>query len=137
MSKASKLGELYKKAATLNEDFPAQLIDKLSVYGQIYELIGGLYADALDRHGIAEIERKDTIANAIVYRPSVDGEEPPTSDKRAEAVGIVLAREKFIAEKKAESEVLRWRAAREAVEAQIQIMKKRYEHIVNVAKGGV
>jgi hypothetical protein len=137
MSKTEKLKELYKKANGYNEEIPAQLIDKMTVYGQIYELIGGLYGDALDRYGVAEVERKDTIANAIVYRPSVDGQEPPTSDKRAEAIGIILAKDKFIAEKKAESEALRWKSARDAVNEQIQIMKKRYEHFVNVAKGGI
>jgi hypothetical protein len=138
MSKTDKLAQLYKKASTLDEENPKQLIDKLSIYGNILELIGGLWADAECEYGLAKNEREYAIDNAIYYRPSMDNGECPTSDKRAEAVGGLIAKELKDKEKKLASEVTRWKAAYSSISEQINIMKKRYDHLVNVfSKGGI
>jgi hypothetical protein len=138
MSKTEKLAQLYKKASVLDEDNPKELIDKLSIYGRILELIGGLWADAENAHGLAKNEREYAIDNAIYYRPSIDDGEHPSSDKRAEAVGGLLAKELKDKEKTLASEVTRWKAAYSSTTEQINIMKKRYDHLVNVFnKGGI
>lgn len=137
MSKTSKLAELYKKASGLDEDNPKQLMDKLSLYGKILELIGGLYADAFKDWGLAESERREVIANGIYYRPKLEDGEIPSSDKKSEAVGEILAREVRRKEKECEAEKERWRKAYDSTTEQIQIMKKKYDHLVNVSKGGI
>jgi hypothetical protein len=137
VSKTEKLAQLYKQANALNEDLPKELMDKLSVYGKILELIGGLWADAECEYGLAKNEREYAIDNAIYYRPSIEDGEVPSSDKRAEAVGGLLAKELKDKEKELSSEVLRWKNAFYSVDSQIQILKKKYDHLKEVSKGGI
>ncbi|TYR75634.1 hypothetical protein FZC79_10405 [Rossellomorea vietnamensis] len=136
-TKTVKLSAYYRAAGNLNEENPKDLIDKLSIYGKILELIGGIYGDAFNDWGMAEAERREIIANGIYHRPSVDGGETPSSDKKGEAAGELLAKEARRKEKKFEAEKERWRKAYDSTSEQINIMKKRYDHLVNVAKGGV
>jgi len=128
--KTDRLAELYKKANVLNEDFPAQLMDKLSLYGQILELIGGLWAQATREWKLAESNRRQTIASVYSLDP-----EGTVKDKEMKAE--MAASEWRRAEAEGEAESLRWKAAYTSTQEQIQIMKKRYDHMKEVAKGGV
>lgn len=130
-----KLRTYYNAADKLNEEFPKELMDKLSIYGRILEIIGGLHADALREWKLAESERKGTIAETYMIVLN-EGDKPATSKYRemvAEQTAIDLRRKEAIAE----SEAMRWRNAYNSVLEQIQIMKKRYEHLTNVSKGGI
>lgn len=139
--KTDRLAELYKKANTLNEEFPKQLIDKLSIYGQILELLGGLHADAIGDWKLAEAKRRETIASAMVYgaEMAADDGEPMQikTAKEKEAAAEVIGAHSRHEEARAEMEATRWKNAYNSVSEQIQIMKKRYEHLTNVAKGGI
>jgi len=127
----AKLTELYKKAASLNEDFPAQLIEKMGLYGQIYEILGFLHAEAEGEYGLKEVERKEVIANVFCLDPEKTVKE---REMKAELAAIPKRKE----EAEARKEAIRWKNAREAVLEQINIMKKKYEHLVNVyQKGGI
>jgi hypothetical protein len=124
-NKVKRLSELYKQANQLNEEFPKELIEKLSIYGQILEIIGGLWADAHSEWKLAEAKRKDTIAT--VY--SLD---PEGTNKDREMKAEMAAKEWRLKESQFEGEALRWKAAYQSVIEQIQILKKRYEHMQNV-----
>lgn len=125
-----KLEELYKKANELDEEFPKQLIDKLSLYGQILEIIGGLWASAHSDWKMAEAKRRETLATVYTY-------DPEGSNKDREMKAEMAAAEWRRKEAQYEGEAMRWKAAYQSVLEQIQILKKRYEHMQNVANGGI
>jgi hypothetical protein len=127
----AKLTDLYKKADALNEELPAQLMQKLSIYGQILELLGGMWAAATKDWKLAEAKRRETIATVYSLNPN-----GTTKDK--EMQGEMAAAEWRRKEAEYEAEALRWKAAYIATQEQINIMKKKYEHLVNVyQKGGI
>jgi hypothetical protein len=130
MTKTEKLGILYKRASGLNEDNPKELMDKLSIYGQILEVLGGLHSEALGAWKLAEANRRETIAS--VYTLDVNG-----SNKDREQRAEMAAAESRREEATTEQEATRFKNAKDAVTEQIQIMKKRYEHLVNVSRGGI
>jgi hypothetical protein len=136
-SKTEKLTELYKKANVLDENFPAQLMDKLSIYGQILELLGGFHAQSVEAWKLAEATRRETIASAQAYGAELEGAEGKTAKDR-EAIAEVVGANARKAEGKAEAEATRWKNAYNSTIEQINIMKKRYDHLVNVFnKGGI
>jgi hypothetical protein len=126
----AKLTDLYKKADALNEELPAQLMQKLSIYGQILELLGGMWAAATKDWKLAEAKRRETIATVYSLNP-----EGTTKDKEMQAE--MAAAEWRRKEAEYEAEALRWKAAYIATQEQIQILKKKYEHLKEVAKGGI
>jgi hypothetical protein len=131
MTKTEKLALLYKKASALNEDLPKELMDKLSIYGQILEIIGGLHSEAVGVWKMAEANRRETLAS--VYTLDVNGSNKDR-EQRAEMAAAEARRE----EAKAEQEAQRWKNAYNSTSEQINIMKKRYDHLVNVFnKGGI
>ncbi|MBU5342299.1 hypothetical protein [Caldifermentibacillus hisashii] len=130
MSKIDDLKRLYSQASKLDEEYPKQIIDKLSIYGQILEILGNLWAAATLDWKMAEAKRRETIAN--VY--SLD---PQGSNKDKEMKAEMAAAKWRQEEAKYEAETQRFKNAYTSVLEQIQILKKRYEHLVNVSKGGV
>lgn len=130
MSKIDDLKRLYSQASKLDEEYPKQIIDKLSIYGQILEILGNLWAAATLDWKMAEAKRRETIAN--VY--SLD---PQGSNKDKEMKAEMAAAKWRQEEAKYEAETQRWKNAYISTQEQIQIMKKRYEHMQNVAKGGI
>ena len=125
-----KLEQLYKQAEQLDEEFPKQLIEKLGVYGQILEILGRMWASAQADWKLAEAKRRETIAT--VY--SLD---PEGSNKDREMKAEMAASEWRRKEAQFEAEALRWKNAYTSTLEQIQILKKKYEHLSNVAQGGI
>jgi hypothetical protein len=128
--KKSRLAELYEKAAGYNEDFPAQLMNKLSIYGQILEILGKEHAKAVGQWKLAEAKRRETLAT--VY--SLD---PEGSNKDRENKAEMAAAQSRKEEAEAERDATRWKNAYNSTSEQINIMKKRYDHLCNVSKGGI
>lgn len=120
-----KLEKLYKQAEKLNDEFPKELIEKLSIYGQILEILGRMWASATNDWKMAEAKRRETIAT--VYSLDPDG-----SNKDRE-----MKAEWRRKEAQYEAEALRWKVAYTSVVEMINILKKKYEHMTNVLKGGV
>ena len=137
MTKEEKLSKLYKQAMQYNEDLPAELMQKLSIYGQILEIIGGLHSESVSAWKLAESTRRETIANAMAYGANTDKEPVGTSAKDREAVAEAIGAESRRKESEAEGEALRWKNAYNSTSEQINMMKKRYDQLANVAKGGV
>ncbi|MEC5268252.1 hypothetical protein P9G49_03955 [Heyndrickxia coagulans] len=136
MKRTEKLAMLYKQANALNEELPKELIDKLSLYGQVLEIIGGLHAESVKAWKLAEAHRREAIASAIVYGAEVDGTAPKTA-KEKEAAAEVIGAEARRNEALAEAEAQRWRNAYTSTLEMIQILKKKYEHMKEVSKGGI
>jgi hypothetical protein len=130
-TKLAKLTELYKKAASLNEELPKELMDKLSIYGQILEILGRMWAEATKDWKLAEATRRETIATVYSLDP-----EGTVKDKEMKAE--LAAKEWRRKEAELEAETLRWKNAYTSTLEQINIMKKKYEHLCNVLqKGGI
>jgi hypothetical protein len=129
--KVTKLRQLYEKAATLNEDFPAQLMEKLSIYGQILEILGGFWAAATREWKLAEAKRRETIATVFSLDPD------DTTVKEKEYKAEMAAAEWRRKEALFEAESLKWKATYTATQEQIQILKKKYDHLKEVSKGGI
>ena len=128
--KIAKLTNLYKKADALDEELPAQLMQKLSIYGQILELLGGLWAAATKDWKLAEAKRREAIASHYALNPN-----GTTKDREMQAeMSAAKWRRK---EAEYEAEALRWKAAFVATSEQIQILKKKYDHLKEVSKGGI
>lgn len=136
MTKAEKLSTLYKKANALNEELPAELMSKLSLYGQVLELIGGLHADSVKAWKLAEAKRRETIASAIVYGAELEGKEVKTA-KEKEAAAEVIGATARLEEALAEAEATRWKNAYCSTQEMVNILKKKYDHMREIAKGGV
>lgn len=136
MSRTDKLKDLYQRANSLNEELPSELMTKLSLYGQILELIGGLHSESVKAWRLAEAKRRETIASAIVYGAELEGTETKTAKEKEAAAEVIGAPARW-AEAIAEAEAQRWKNAYLSTSEAIQILKKRYEHMQNVAKGGV
>lgn len=140
-TKTDRLAGLYTKATGLNEEIPKELMDKLSLYGQILEVIGGFHASSVKAWKLAEARRRETIASAMVYgveMSSDDGElmQVKTAKDReaaAEIIGAQARREEAIAE----GEAQRWKNAYTSTLEMIQILKKKYDHMKEVSKGGI
>ena len=80
MSNSDRLTQLYKEAAELEEENPLQLMQKLSKYGQILELIGGFHAQALNEWKLAEAIRRETIASAYSYSDGTVADKTNTAE---------------------------------------------------------
>lgn len=136
MSRTDKLTELYSKVSRLNDELPKDLMDKLSLYGQILEYIGRFHADSTKAWKLAEAKRRETIASAMVYGAEHEGMEIKTAKDReaaAEVIGAKSRQEEAIAE----AEAQRWKNAYISTQEMIQILKKKYDHLKEVSKGGV
>ena len=128
--KIDKLASLYKQAASLNEELPMELMRKLSLYGQILELLGGFWAQATKDWKLAESNRRHCIATIFTIDP-----EGTVKDKEMKAE--VAAAEWRKKEAEGEGEALRWKTAYTSTQEQIQILKKKYDHLKEDAKGGI
>lgn len=135
-SRTEKLSQLYKKANALHEELPKELMEKLSLYGQVLELIGGLHSEAVKAWRLAEAKRREVIASGIVYGAELEGTQLNTAKEKeaaAEVIGAQARREEALAE----SEAQRWKNAYISTQEMIQILKKKYDHMREIAKGGV
>lgn len=136
--RTKKLAQIYKKADSLDEDIPIQLMQKLTLYGQALEIIGGLHAESVKAWKLAEAKRREVIASSIIYGAEIEGE-PVTiktakdREAAAEVIGATARREEALAE----AEAQRWKNAYQSTLEMINILKKKYDHLKEVAKGGI
>ncbi|MFD2704215.1 hypothetical protein [Salibacterium lacus] len=110
-----KLMALYSQCEKLDNALPADLLKKMELYGQIFELTGKLHAMALGDWKRAEAIRREKLATS--YK-AADG---TVKDKEMEAEAqAAQARQ---AEADAEEEATRWRNAKDSTSEQIQLFK--------------
>lgn len=130
MSNNDKLKQLYKQANSFDESTPKGLMDKLSTYGKILELLGGFHASSLADWKHKESIRRETIANAFSLDPQGTVEE---RKQKAEMAAAEARRN----EAQAEGEAMRWKNAYDSVKEQIQILKLQLKDIKDVNNGGI
>lgn len=130
MSNLEKLTTLYKQANSLDESLPGDIIRKLSLYGKILELLGGLHANALKDWKLAEATRREALASAFCY--DVEG----SAIERGHKAEIAAAHTRQ-AEATAEAEAQRWKNAYLSTQEQINILKLQLKDMQELAKGGV
>lgn len=80
-ARTEKLAALYKKASALDEENPYQLIEKLSLYGQILEVIGGLHSEAVKAWRLAEAKRREIMLQ-LSYTELIWKEQKPKQQRK-------------------------------------------------------
>mgnify|MGYP001218578503 CR=1 FL=1 len=130
LERIQRMAELYEKANKLNEELPKDLLEKMSIYGEILEIIGGLWASATNEWKYCESMRRETIAKQYALDPEGSNRD---REMRAEAFASEWRHKEAIYE----AESLRWKNLYNSKLEQIQILKKKYEHMKEVAKGGI
>lgn len=130
MTQEEKLATLYKHAAELNEELPAELLKKMKLYGEIIGITGRLHAAALSDWKMHEALRKEAIASCFTYDP--DG-----TAKEREMKAEYAASEHRKREAKAEGECMRWRNAYNSTTECINIMKLQFRDMKDLGNGGI
>lgn len=111
----SKLNEIYEAIEQLNDEIPAQLSKKITLYSQALMLIGRYHAAAVNAHGIAYANRKKVWGQAIL--------DSKGTAKDKEAAAEVASYDARVREARAEMEVWEWRRAFESTQEIIQALK--------------
>lgn len=130
--RTDKLSEIYKKINSLDDEIPVELMEKMMLYGQALEIIGRLHAEAVRDWKLAEAMRREKIAESIIYAKS-KFKTAKDREAAAEVVGAETRRKEAIAE----AEAQRWKNAYQSTLEIINILKKKYEHLKEVANGGI
>jgi len=125
-----KLVTLYSQAEGLNEALPAELLQKLKLYGEIFSISGKLHAAAVGEWKLAESLRKECIATVFTLDP-----EGTVKDREMKAE--YAASEHRRNEAKAEANCMRWKNAMEANREIIQILKLQYRDLIELQSGRV
>ena len=131
-----KIKEITAKTKQLDENLPAELLKKMHYYGQLLELYGIKQAQTTEEWKKAEATRKTVLGHFKTYGAELEGVDEPKTAVDKEAQAEVAAKDYRQREAEAEGMALHWKARREALYEQIQIMKKIYEHHVNVNNHG-
>jgi hypothetical protein len=129
--KIGHLLELYKMTDELDESNSDDLQKKLTVYGNIYEIIGDLEAFAVGKSKLNYAYRKEVNATAYLNKTkSKDGLRTLTSKER-ESVAELATRQYRKLEAEYEHESRKWQNRRDSVLEQINIMKRKQDGIGN------
>lgn len=110
-----KLTEIYNEIETLNDEIPAQLSRKITLYSQALMIIGRYHAQAIRDHGRAYADRKNKWGQAI--------QEAQGTGKEKEGAAEIACYEERKREADAEMEVWKWRNTFQATQEIINAIK--------------
>lgn len=129
--KISHLLNLYSMVDELDETNSDDLQKKLTIFGNIYEIIGDLEAFAVGKSKLNYAYRKEVNATAYLNKTkSKDGLRNLTSKER-ESVAELATRKYRKLEAEYEHESRKWQNRRDSVLEQINIMKRKQDGIGN------
>ncbi|MCR6096876.1 hypothetical protein HXA31_20535 [Salipaludibacillus agaradhaerens] len=128
MSNYDTLKQLYKQADSLNEELPGDVIKKMKLYGQIFELVGKFHASSLADWKLAEAKRREALASAYQYGEG--------TQKEKEARAEIAAAPHRQDEAQKEADCMRWRNAKDSTQETINILKVQLKDHHEVNKGG-
>lgn len=126
-----RLAELYMMTKEHDDSDPLDLQEKMTVYGQIFEIMGDMEAAALGQEKLAYAIRHEVAAQKYLHSKHVrkEGESSLTKltgDER-KAVAEMAVKKYRRNEARFAQESKKWRNRREAVLEQINIMKRRQD----------
>jgi hypothetical protein len=128
MSNYDKLKKLYSEASQCDESMPGEIVDKLRIYGQIFELVGKFHSDSLKAWKLAEAKRREALASAYQYGEG--------TQKEKEARAEIAAAPHRQDEAQKEADCMRWRNAKDSTQETINILKVQLKDHHEVNKGG-
>lgn len=125
----ARLSELYKMANDKLEDDPLELQEKLTLYGDIFEIMGDLEALAVGQKELAYAYRQETNAQKYLHTVNMklgDTVKKLTGDER-KAVAELAVRDFRRNEARFAEASKKWKNRRDSVLEQINIMKRRQD----------
>jgi len=130
--KLQRIAELYKMTDQLDEKNSVDLQEKLTIYGDIFEIFGDLEAFAVGKAKLNYAHRKEVNANTYLTKTkNKDGTRTLTSKER-ESVAELSTRHYRRLEAEYEHEAKKWQNRRESILEQINIMKRKQDAIGNL-----
>lgn len=121
--------ELYREANEKLEDDPLELQEKMTIYGNIFELMGDLEAAATGQKELAYAYRQEMNAKKFFYTVNMKQGETTkklTADER-KAIAELSVRQYRRNEARFAEESKKWKNRRDSVLEQINIMKRRQD----------
>lgn len=128
---------MIEEANKLNEENPMDLHKKMKIYGEVKMMYGDLYAKMTLDYSLCKAKRKEMVNHFKTFGAQINGAEAPRTVSEKESQAELAAASFYEEEAKYEARALHFRNRYESISEQINILKKKYEHLVNVAKGGV
>jgi hypothetical protein len=125
--------QLWGQTQRLNEDNPDHLVQKLTLYGQLYEWTGKFLASARSDARLAKLERQEQEARVFLKTPKgKDGYTEKEREKKAFLAAKLLIKREI----EYENEADRWANARDSILEQINIMKRKQDVQINIFQRG-
>ncbi len=124
--KLMELTALYAETDNKLESDLMQLQEKMTLYGNIFEIMGDLEAEATGMEKLAYAYRHEATANTFMKRKADDQGNKLTGEER-KAVAEIAVRSFRRKEAKYAGASKKWRNRRESVLEQINIMKRRQD----------
>lgn len=124
-----RLTELYEMAADKLDDDPLELQEKMTLYGDIFEIMGDLEAYAVGQKELAYAYRQEMKAKKFLHTLNMkigDTAKKLTADER-NAVAELASRPYRRNEARFAEESKKWKNRRDSVLEQINIMKRRQD----------
>lgn len=125
----ARLSKLYGMANERTEDDPLDLQEKLTLYGEIFEIMGDLEALAVGQKELAYAYRQETNAQKYLHTANAkigDTVKKLTGDER-KAVAELAVRDFRRNEARFAEASKKWKNRRDSVLEQINIMKRRQD----------
>lgn len=127
-----KYKHLWGMTQQLNESDPDQLLQKLTLYGQLYEMTGKFSASAKADSRLLKLDRQEQEARSFLSTGGGGKEKSNYTQKERDAKAFLSARLLYKQEIEYENEYDRWENARDSILEQINIMKRKQDIQINL-----
>jgi hypothetical protein len=124
-----RMAELYRLADERKDSDPLELQEKLTLYGQIHEIMGDLEAYAVGQEKLAYAYRQEVAAHSFMHKKKVmvEGTMTKLTGEERRAVAELAVRKYRRNEARFAEESKKWKNRRDSVLEQINIMKRRQD----------
>jgi hypothetical protein len=128
-NKIKELSELYEMAGKRLDDDPLDLQEKLTLYGQIHEIMGDLEAYAVGQEKLAYALRQETNAQTYMHKKHVkiEGTLVKLTAEERKMTAELAVRKYRRNEARFAQDSKKWKNRRDSVLEQINIMKRRQD----------
>lgn len=123
--------QLWYQSSKCNENDPNGLQQKLTLYGDLYEMTGRYHAEAVAEAEMTRLKRKD-VEFAVINANPAKADGGSISAKKRDYKVHQKTRKLLREEQELRNEALRWENARSSMIEQINIMKRKQDTIMNM-----
>lgn len=150
-----RFDQIERELKSMAEDNPGQIFNKLNLYLEAKDIACELWAVWSKRARDAKSTKKEVINHVKIYGAYLKEDLPmtndntkkeslpltpakePTTDKMREAIAELIAKPYEDQENSYLSAAEHYKTKNETITEKIQVLKKKYDHLKEVAKGGV